>query len=144
MPRTTAWTPLGLINLSERSCPHRRRSHAGARHLTCVFPSVQDWKRKGKVWTQCQCNRNQNCILVILTIRRAKFSLGKKKRKKKKTLLQNLIQHLFFFFFFFWPCSQHVEVPRPGIQHHSSGLSCWGDNAGSLTCCATGNSQHHF
>ena len=50
MPRTTAWTPLGLINLSERSCPHRRRSQAGARHLSCIFPSEQDWKTKGNVW----------------------------------------------------------------------------------------------
>ena len=42
------------------------------------------------------------------------------------------------FFFSFWPCPQHVEIPRSGIDlHHSSNPSHSNDNARSLTYYTT-------
>ena len=46
--------------------------------------------------------------------------------------------HCILFFFFFWLCLWHMEAPGQGLNPcHNSKLSCFIDNTGSLTHCAT-------
>ena len=52
--------------------------------------------------------------------------------------------HLLFYYFsylFIWPCPQHEEVPRPGIEPVPQNPQSYSSNVRSLTCWTTRNSN---